>query len=1316
MRRVPPRPTRQQRGRRHFWRGVFVVCTGLVALFARAAESVATAAAGNAKTEQYFFEKFGEDLGLLQTDVILAILRTRDGYLWIGTERGLTRFDGVRFVSYRASNTPAFANNLIHCLFESRDGQIWIGTERGVLRYHDGHFERFILEDIPVRAIAQDSQGRVWLGSFGHSLYMWDQGTLHSYATELTGHSPRIRCVYVDASDRLWMGFFNERGVVCLANGVFTQPFRERFTWEIGSICEQPRGTIWLGSGTGHRLWRLRGNSYNEYLPRDGLAASQVFALQPSNDGGVWVAAGSLQKVTDTENFTITTLDRLPYDRVRTVYEDKENSVWLAARDAGLVRARLLPYRLYSAADGVPSAGVKTVAQDPAGNIWFATSEATIGRVSPAGLVQMMEAPQRAVASSVFAAHDGSVWVGSSVALSVWRDGTWETFANVRGAYGIFEDSRGGIWVGVPGSVLRYDGGKFTTIKAELSPMTRASAFAEGPDGAVYIGLWDSGLLKVVGDKVTAYDHRNGLPTDDVRAVYVDHDGRLWVGLRSRGLAVLEGDRWLNPHTLSEAVADHVSAIVEDGNGALWLGTPAGVMWAPITEILAAARGTQPAPRMRRTEATDGGSIAAVWSGAQPIVWHGREHKLIFATRRGVLAIDPTHFPRNQIPPPVRIETVTADHRAFDATAEVHAPAGTRDVTIEYTALSFIQSKEIAFEYKLEGYDADWVPAGSRRTAFYTHIPPGHYTFRVRAQNSDGMPSDHDATITFVQEPRFYQTSWFFAAVLAAIGATVWGLHQRRTAALRRENEKLNNLVANRTRELELANRAIADHSQELEIANRAKSEFLENVSHEIRNPLNGITGLLGLLKQQPQAPEARELTDSVQACARTLTRAFEDVLGYSKLEHGNVVVQETVFSLRRLITEAVAGLRWQAEQQGNHITVEIDPALVDGYLGDEAKIKTIVSNFIGNAIKYAPQAAIDIRAEEEPMEDGRAQVHIEVSDHGPGIPLEEQELVFKKFVRGSQAKSQHVAGAGLGLAMCRMLAESLDGSVGVESELGRGSTFYVCAPLRRSALPDDTSPAGDGTMGGGASVLIVEDEKYNQIVLSGIALELGYAPDVASTVAEAEGLLVEKRFPIAFVDWELPDGDGSVVARKIREGSGEAAIIVATTAYDNDDIRRRCRAAGMDDFLVKPYDSVLVRDCLRRIASRRAGLAAPAESAPRPNNPGLNLDAFQSYARRFPDQATQAQQLYRDSLQQEFAAVRRGHAAGDGKKIAAAAHRLHALGGLIGAKELVDVARDLTTRARQATLVSTLDPDIALLEKALENVQMQLTEIAAAQ
>src|SRR4051812_29314778 len=153
-----------------------------------------------ARTEQYFFDTFGEELGLLQTDIILALLRSRDGYLWIGTERGLTRFDGVRFVSFHASDTPAFANNLIHCLHEDRAGRLWIGTERGVVLYDGEHFDRPILRDIPVRAITEDAEGCIWIGTFGQGLYSWQKGKLKSYSDELKDISPRIRCLFNDSA------------------------------------------------------------------------------------------------------------------------------------------------------------------------------------------------------------------------------------------------------------------------------------------------------------------------------------------------------------------------------------------------------------------------------------------------------------------------------------------------------------------------------------------------------------------------------------------------------------------------------------------------------------------------------------------------------------------------------------------------------------------------------------------------------------------------------------------------------------------------------------------------------------------------------------------------------------------------------------------------------------------------------------------------------------------------------------------------------------------------------------------------------------
>jgi CheY-like chemotaxis protein len=293
------------------------------------------------------------------------------------------------------------------------------------------------------------------------------------------------------------------------------------------------------------------------------------------------------------------------------------------------------------------------------------------------------------------------------------------------------------------------------------------------------------------------------------------------------------------------------------------------------------------------------------------------------------------------------------------------------------------------------------------------------------------------------------------------------------------------------------------------------------------------------------------------------------------------------------------------------------------------------------------------------------------------------------------------------------LLAESLGGNVGVESEKGAGALFYVCVPLRRAELPAPLNPAAADTLDGiGGKALIVEDEHYNQVVLSGIALELGYAPEVADSVAQAATLSDKTCFDVVLVDWELPDGEGGDVARRVRGGpDGARPVVIATTAYDSDEIHARCAAAGMDGFLLKPYDALKVRDCIARVRRRRAGYAdqAFATTGDTPTRAGLNLQAFQFYGRRFPAQADKASELYVEALEQEFFQLKQAFEAQERKAIAASAHRLHALGGLVGATDIVEAAKKLTAAARQGGEPALLAANYAALTAALESVKVQL-------
>ncbi len=403
-------------------------------------------------------------------------------------------------------------------------------------------------------------------------------------------------------------------------------------------------------------------------------------------------------------------------------------------------------------------------------------------------------------------------------------------------------------------------------------------------------------------------------------------------------------------------------------------------------------------------------------------------------------------------------------------------------------------------------------------------------------------------------------------------------------------------------------------------------------------------------------------------------------MLNQSRLEYGYTGSQITGFSLHSLLDETAQSFSWQAAQAQTPISVQISSTFVDGFEGDASKIKTIIANFISNAIKYAPGSPIEIRAESYPDELGTVDVHIEICDRGPGILPEEQKLIFKKFVRGSSAKEKRLPGTGLGLATCHSLALSLSGSVGVDSAIGHGSVFYLRLPLRRKELPVTNSPIHIKKTNGAA--LIVEDEHYNQVVLKGIALELGYVPVLAGNAEQANTVLKNQTFDLIFLDWELPGLKGGEIARLVRSQSGgERPIIISVTAHDSYVIRRQCYEAGMDEFLRKPYDAEQVRQCLARVLVFRGGDSGREEigkSFPQQPSKDINLKAIQLYGRGEPSEAAHAMHLYCEALDDELVKLQQAVQLANDQSMAQCAHRIHALGGLLGATDLNAAAKAL--------------------------------------
>lgn len=743
------------------------------------------------------FDSYGVELGLPGT-VVTAALQTRDGYVWVATPSGLARFDGNRFVSFSTASTPELPGDLIHCLHEDRQGVLWIGTDKGLARFANGRFTRAGLNGVAVRALAEGADGKICVGTLERGLY-WVQGEKlpERFAPEGLPESLRVRALFVDSHGTVWIAPERNRGVLCIGrDGVLRRVDGEGGALgEVLSICEALPGTLWFGTKR-DGLFRLQNDQLMRWNDTTGGGAAPIYEIRTARAGGLWLAAGVLKYASSAEQPVFEAVSGLPNRNVQSLGEDTEGGVWLCAAAEGLTRMRPLPYQLLSVRHGLPTDNIKNVAEDPSGGLWLATQESGVVQVEANGAVRRQSGqgglPDGDTAV-VYAARDGSVWAGISSHLWVRREGLWRQLPEMRFVRGLFEDRRNAMWIGTESDGLfRFEQGKFTEIKtAAGAHIPLATSFAETADGALIVGTWRSGIWRVEAGTAVARDCLQGFPGHEVRAIHVDGEGRIWAGINKRGLIVSENGRWLNPPTSHQALGGSVSAIIEERSGRVWLGTLSGVLWAQKEELLAWMRAPASAPPVHAMPVGDETGTIPVWSGAQPVAWRASSGDFLFATRRGVLAIDPQRVLLNRLPPPVHLEDVLVDRRSVGTRDAVRLPPGTRSLAVEYTAPTFVQAGRVLFRYKLEGYDADWVEAGTRRAAFYGSLPVGNYVFRVLACNSDGVWNENGAAVAIVQLPYFYQTTWFAWLLAALLGLAGWGIYRWSNRRLRLKLERL---------------------------------------------------------------------------------------------------------------------------------------------------------------------------------------------------------------------------------------------------------------------------------------------------------------------------------------------------------------------------------------------------------------------------------------------------------------------------------------------------------------------------------------------
>jgi PAS domain S-box-containing protein len=772
------------------------------------------------KITQYRLETWTDQAGLPGNSA-QSLAQSADGYLWVGSEAGLARFDGVRFTVYDPTNTPALRASYIRALLPASDGSVWLGVEGGgIARMHKGKLTRFDkrqgLSSDQIATLAPATDGGLWIGTSG--------GGLDHLAIDSAGQ-PRVRVfsrpqglphdfvnAVVEALDStVWIG--TPLGLSRLRHGHVTPlgAAEGNPAQGVTSLLRTRSGDVLVGTTTG--LSVLRDGRVRPY-DAPGIAGVHVRALLEDSRGTLWVGThgSGLLRVADHHVSRLTTKEGLGADLVRALYEDREGGIWIATNGGGLQRLHDSPLTVFGAPEGLPVDIALAVLQDRDGAMWLGTAGGGLARLEHGDftLLGTAQGLSHNVVVSLAQDRDGVVWAGTANGLSRLANGRVTSFGVRDGiaanaVLATFVDSRGALWLGTDGGGLQRwrPGAPVTYRKANGLPNDVVTTIAEDARGDLWVGTRE-GVARLRGGEFETF--RSACDTHDVLALHVDTTGALWIGTGNGGLSRLK-DGQLRCVTTAHGLPENaVYAIVEDGLGGLWLTGPKGIVRLAKHEV---ERAMERGPwvgrlHVRRLGVDDGMRTREANGGVFPSAWRARDGRIWVPTLRGVVVLDPARLAARAPAPPVRIESVVAREQLFAAGEAVHISAGARTIGFNFTALTFDSPREVRFRYRLEGFDTTWVEGGTARVARYTNIPPGSYVFRVSAAHGDGPWSDQGAAIPLELEAHFYETASFRALVALLATALAIGiaaaLHRRRVRQLQARERELVALVTDRTR------------------------------------------------------------------------------------------------------------------------------------------------------------------------------------------------------------------------------------------------------------------------------------------------------------------------------------------------------------------------------------------------------------------------------------------------------------------------------------------------------------------------------------